>query len=296
MARSDSKGRFHHLREIESLDPERDHQRILHLLFGYEFPWDSVRALEVALYRTYAVPSISGLLDGTGEFFRHPQRRYDDTAILIAEMCRHGYETGRGKAALERIRWAHSHFPIANDDYLFVLSTFIREPIRWIDAFGWRKLCRNEHLAYYRFWRAVGERMGIRDIPPSLEAFGTWADGYEAEHLRYTETNRRIAIATRELFVAWFPRPFAPLVRTGVHALLDDGMLRAFGFPSPSRLTRRIVRGTLAARGRLVRWLPPRRRSHFFMEGRNRTHPDGYDIDRLGPPHLVAGRDDATRR
>ena len=30
---------------------------------GYEFPWDMTRALEVALYRGYCVPSISALLD-----------------------------------------------------------------------------------------------------------------------------------------------------------------------------------------------------------------------------------------
>ena len=38
-------GRFDVLREIESLDPERDHQPIMHLSFGYEFCWDSIRAL-----------------------------------------------------------------------------------------------------------------------------------------------------------------------------------------------------------------------------------------------------------
>jgi hypothetical protein len=45
----------------------------------------------------------------------------------------------------------------------------------------------------------------------------------------------------------------------------------------------------LDARGRMIRWLPPRRRSHFFMEGRNRTHPRGYAIEGLGPPHLLSG-------
>ena len=66
-------GRFDVPHEIEQLDPERDHQRIVHLSFGYDFPWDSIRALEIALYRTYCVPSISALLDRTGEFReRHP--------------------------------------------------------------------------------------------------------------------------------------------------------------------------------------------------------------------------------
>ena len=151
-------GRFDHLNEIQRLDPERDHQRIMHLSFGYEFPWDWVRALEIALYRTYCVPSISGVLDRSGEFYRDTQRRYDDTAILIAEMCEWGYEGGRGKAALDRINWAHS-------------------------------------------------------------------------------------------------------------------------------------RGGLKLRGRFVRFLPPRREPHFFTDDRNRTHPRGYEIRKLGPPRLVAGEE-----
>ena len=89
--------RFDVLREIERLDAERDHQRIVHLSFGYEFPWDSIRALEIALYRTYCVPTISALLDRTGKFRERTQQRYDDTSLIIAEMCKWGYESGRGR-------------------------------------------------------------------------------------------------------------------------------------------------------------------------------------------------------
>lgn len=279
--------RFAVLREIESLNPERDHQRILHLSFGYDFPWDSVRALEIALYRTYAVPSVSALLDRTGEFHSNAQRRYDDTAILIAEMCKHGYESDRGRQALARMNWAHGHYRIANDDFLYVLSTFAFEPIRWIDAYGWRRLCRNERVGYYCFWREIGTRMGIRDIPGSPEAFAAWAAAYEEARFRFTESNRRIAVATRDLFASWFPRFAAPAVHTAIYALLDDPLLRAFGFPRPPGLIRRALRGGLRLRGRIVGRLPPRRRPHFFMDDRNRTYPDGYEIGALGPPGLI---------
>lgn len=280
--------RFDILREIRSLDPERDNQRIMHLSFGYEFPWDSVRALEIALYRTYCVPSISGLLDRTGEFYHHPQRRYDDTAILIAEMCEWGYEEGRGKEALERINWAHGHYRISNDDFLYVLSTFVFEPIRWIDSFGWRRTCRNERLGYYWFWREVGWRMGIREIPSSYKGFARWAVDYERRHFRFDESNRRVGAATRDLFASWYPRIAAPIVRYGIYALLDDPLIEAFGFPRPLPGMRPLIRRTLRLRGRLVRWLPPRRRPHFFTDNPNRTHPAGYEIAALGPPRLVA--------
>lgn len=281
-------GRFDIVREIERLDPERDCQHIMHLSFGYEFCWDSIRALELALYRTYCVPSISGLLDRTGEFYRHTQRRYDDTAILIAEMCEWGYERGRGREALERINWAHNHFKISNDDFLYVLSTFIYVPIQWIERYGWRPTCRNERLGYYYFWRGVGTRMGMRDIPPTYEAFQDWACAYERKTFRYRETNEKIGAATRELFASWYPRSLAPVVRLTIYALLDDAMLDAFGFPRPLPGVRALVGGALRLRARIVRWLPPRRKPYFFTDRANRTHPQGYEIGSLGPPALTA--------
>ncbi len=280
-------GRFDNLREIESLDPLTDNERIVHLSFGYEFPWDSTRALELALYRTYCVPTVSALLDGTGEFYRAAQRRYDDTAILVAELCEWGYREGRGADALERINWAHGHYKIRNDDFLYVLSTFVYEPIRWIDRYGWRPTCRNEKLGYYRFWFEIGSRMGITDIPATYEAFEAWSRDYEKANFRFTEANRRVGSATRDLFAGWYPRFVAPIVRRGIYALLDDEMLDAFGFPRPAATTRTAVQGLLKLRGRAVRWLPARRTPNFFTDRRNRTHPDGYAIGKLGPKALI---------
>ena len=281
-------GRFDILHEIERLDPERDHQRIVHLSVGYEFPWDSIRSLEIALYRTYCVPSISALLDRTGEFRERTQQRYDDTALIIGEMCKWGYESARGREALERMNWAHGHFKITNDDFLYVLSTFIYEPVRWIDAFGWRPTCRNERLGYYCFWREVGRRMGIRDIPASYDAFQDWSRAYERAQFRFAETNHRVGSYTRDLFAAWFPRVFTPIVRYSIYAMLDDPMIAAFGFPKPLPLTRPLLQAALKLRGRAVRWLPPRREPHFFTDSPNRTYPRGYRISELGPPRLVA--------
>ena len=48
--------------EIRGLDPRRDHLRIVYLDSCFEFPFDYTRADEFALYRTYAVPRIAGLL------------------------------------------------------------------------------------------------------------------------------------------------------------------------------------------------------------------------------------------
>ena len=280
--------RFDILRQIQQLDPVRDHCRIQHLSTGYEFSWDTIRALEVALYRTYCVPSISALLDKTGEFYQRTQRRYDDTAILIAELCEWGYDSERGRAALRRMNWIHNHFEIANDDYLYVLSTFIYEPIRWNQHFGWRKMCEQEKLGSFYFWREVGRRMEIKNIPGSFEAFEQFSLDYEQKRFRFADTNQRVGAATRDLFASWFPRLLVPLVRSGIYAMLDERMLEAFGFPRPVWFMPHLVRFALKLRARLVRILPPRKAAHFFTDDPNRTYPSGYRIEQLGPPGMLA--------
>jgi ER-bound oxygenase mpaB/B'/Rubber oxygenase, catalytic domain len=279
-------GRYDRLRQIERLDPKRDHVEIYHLMCGYEFPWDMTRALEVALYRTYCVPSISALLDKTGEFYKRTQKRYDDTALIVSEISKWGYDAERGREALRRINHAHSRFNISNDDYLYVLSTFIYEPVRWMDRFGWRKMAEHEKLASYYFWYEVGKRMGIRDIPECYEKFQQFAYDFERDNFRFAETNQRIGAATRDLFASWMPRIFAPLVRWGIYALLDDAMLASFGFPRPFGFMRRLVSGALKLRGRIVRILPARKTPDFFTDRRNRTYPRGYEIAKLGPPNV----------
>ena len=272
------------LAEILRLDPERDCQRIIFLSARQDFPFDTVRSLEFALFRTYAVPSIGGLLDRTGEFAARPQRRYDDTDLIVSELIEHGYESDRGRRALERMNAIHGRFRIANDDFLYVLSTFVFEPIRWNARFGWRLFCEAERLGYFHFWREVGRRMGIEAIPADLDAFDRFNRDYEARHFRPTDPSRRIGEATRALFCSWFPRPLAPLVRSSMYALMDEPLRLAFGFPPAPGWARLSIPATLRLRARLLRLLPARRRPVLRTEARHRSHPDGYVIERLGPP------------
>jgi hypothetical protein len=145
-------------------------------------------------------------------------------------------------------------------------------------------LCEQERLGYFYFWREVGRRMNIRDIPVSYDVFERFNKEYEREHYRFTEANRRVGAATRELFVSWFPRFLAPVVRSAIYALLDDRLIEAFGFPQPSRLMRRLVPGALRLRAGFVRLLPPPNKPRLRTEMGHPTYPQGYVIEHLGPP------------
>ncbi|QUF07048.1 DUF2236 domain-containing protein [Actinosynnema pretiosum subsp. pretiosum] len=278
-------GRYANLSRIEAMDPERDAWEILRLSTGYEFPWDYTRALEFALFRTYCVPSISALLARTGEFERRPQKRYDDTALLMGELVDHGYDSPRGKEALRAVNRMHHRYDIDNDDMLYVLSTFVFDPMEWLEQYGWRKPSEHEKQASYHFYRAVGARMGIRDVPEGYDAYLAFKRTYEAEHFKHADTNAEIGRYTLDLFCSWYPAPLRPAARKAVIALLDPAMLDAFGLaPAPGWLTT-TAKAALRGRARAVRRMPPRREPFLTNQPKNRTYPGyptGYRPSDLG--------------
>jgi hypothetical protein len=293
-------GRRHWEHRIAALDPVHDHEEIYRISAGHEFPWDYTRALEFALFRTYCVPSISALLDATREFRDRPQRRYDDTALLMAEIAAHGYDSPRGKEALRVINRMHGRYAISNDDMLYVLSTFVYDPIDWLARYGWRPLTEAEKLAAFHYYREVGKRMGISEIPSSFSSLREFKASYEASKFVYSDTNRRVGEYTVGLFAAWFPRPLRPMARLGVRSMLDPLMLKAFGFRAAPRWVTAVGAGTLRLRGRMLGFgrrtgvLRPRKISRLAQESRNRTYPGypaGYEPSDLGAPEPPADLD-----
>lgn len=49
-------------------------------------------------------------------------------------------QRARRDIALQRMNELHGKYAIRNGDYLYTLSLFIAEPIKWINKYEWRKL------------------------------------------------------------------------------------------------------------------------------------------------------------
>lgn len=275
--------RYDRLKDIQRLDPERDFLEIYRITATYEFPWDITRALELALYRTYAVPSIGRLLARTAELTDRSQKRYDDTALLLDTVVEHGFDSDLGRTAIRRINRMHNSFDISNDDMRYVLCTFVVTPKRWLDAYGWRRLSDHELRACAAYYRTLGAHMGIKDLPQTYEDFERTLDTYEEAHFGWDEGARAVSDATLELMASWYPRPLAPIVRGASLALLDDSLLRAFRYGQPSAAARSLTRGALRLRARAVRLMPPRTRPHYARQNPEiRGYRDGYEVAALG--------------
>ena len=282
--------RYENLDRIRQLDPERDYHQIYRSLVLVDFRsrWDALMGLQFAFYRTFGSPPIAQLLHESGELIHRYLKRGVDTALLMYELIDHGFHHPRGRQVVRRLNRIHQQHDIDNAEYLYVLGALLFTPIRWLERYGWRPVCCHERIAAYTFYRELGRRMGIKDIPPSYEAFEAVFDAYERDHFAYSEAGRRLMRASREAFVGYFPAILAPFAGAYTDALLDDRLRQTVGVSRPPLLVRASLHLLLTARARMLGVMPYRREpvesdqnKYGFPIGD--VYPSGYEISQLGP-------------
>ena len=275
--------RDHWLREIEKLDPETDYEEISRIVGTYEFPWDIQQSLSLALFRTYAVPSIGRLLYDTGGFTGNVQKRHDDTLLILFSMAIEGLDSADGHAAVRRMNQMHGAYDISNDDMRYVLSAFVVTPTRWLERYGWRKGIPAEKLAGVRYYQRLGKLMGITGIPETYEEFEVLLDSYEADNFAFDEKSLAVADSTLELFETFYPRPLRRVANALLRALMDDHLLEAFNYKKPSTPVVLLAHKLMRLRARIVALKSPRMVPKGLADFREvRSYPNGFSLDELG--------------
>lgn len=270
--------------EINSLDPAIDYERIAFLIANQLFPLTVEKALEYALFKSYAVPAISRLLVATGEFSERAQKRYDDTVLLLAAIGEHGYDHGDARTALGRINAMHGRFRIRNEDFLYTLSTFVFEPMRALELYGPRPMTANERAGWFSAYRRLGAEMGIAGLPDDLDGFRAWREAFERREIRFAPSNRVVADATVKVLLDMLkvPRPLRGLALAALVALMEPHVAAAFGYERPHRAVRGLVGGAMALRRFIAGRLPDRKTLRLQSRRRLPTYPGGHAIAELG--------------
>lgn len=275
----------------------------------HESPMLSKLALELALFQTCKLPRRIGspLLRLTRFFFvdaiptissllLHTKRltcpaaygkRAEDTGVLLLETQVHGLDSERGSQALCRINWQHDRYgvKISRDDKLFTLCLFIYEPLRLIDEHDWRKTTPLEKQARFVFWREMGARMGITDIPKTSEELQAWRRDYQKEKMVYAESNAIVGDATIALFLRPYPRFMHAFMRQALIVLVPEPAREAFGWPrSRPRFLYALIPALLALRAFIVR---------RFRLPRSRSDPGDFGLS--DPKNTRVGADGVTR-
>ncbi|SNS71683.1 hypothetical protein SAMN05421812_101529 [Asanoa hainanensis] len=286
------KNRYRNLDRIRSLDPVRDYVEIYRTMVRFEFPWDLKLALNLAFNRTFSTPTVAAILASTGELTKRTQRRVDDTGLLMFEIVLHGFDHPRGRAAIRRMNQLHRpHRGVPADEFVYVLACLVVVPLRWLDRYGWRRPCCHEREATYRFYRELGEHLGVNGLPDSLAELERWFDDYDRAHLVPNEPAATIERATRSLLLTRLPRALSPLGNALVSALYDERLRAATGVPPPAWPVRAGLHAALKARAAIQRHLGRPRAVGMFEDGINtKSYPDGYEISELGPGPAARSR------
>ncbi len=272
-----------------------------------EFPELIFLSLEFGLFKTFAVPSISKLLLKNGQFTKSAAsclRRYNDTNLIMMEVLDKGnLDHPRAVAALQRLNAIHGRYRISNGDYLYTLAVFACEPIEFVNRFGWRCMSQREAEAIHNTFFQIGRRMGLKDVPRTVDDMFAFRDEYEKTQFRASPANVRIGEATFSLLLSSFPSPVRPVVAAFARTLMSRALRRAMGIPDPPSVLRPVASLLLQARSLFVRfllpprpqWLHTRRPSRapgpngLYYSRFNRygeSYPDGYAVEKLGPPGM----------
>ncbi|THH04832.1 hypothetical protein EW145_g5236 [Phellinidium pouzarii] len=211
------------------LTPE-EAQKILSVTTNLDMPGLMELSLTFAIFKTFAIPSISEILAKSQQLGtpKNVSKRFADTGILIStwlncpcvDVSRIDLKPEevdpRGAIAIARVNWLHSRWPT----------------IRWAKAYGWRELLPIEQEAYFVYWKEIGERMNIKDIPETMQELYEWAENYEELNMVPAASNYEVGINTLNDIVRTTTEMFG--LRDFVHkmiiSLLQDRVRNAFMF------------------------------------------------------------------
>ena len=279
------------LLKLSQLNVEEHYQAIVKYLSDHDAPLDYLISGELAQIQTFAIPSISKLLQQTKQYQNNGLKRLDDTRAILTECMTDSVDSSRGQHMVEHLNWIHSHYEISNDDYLYTLALFIIEPVRWMETFGYRTLTEREKYAGYLAFKSLGQAMEIKNIPESRDQFVAWYQKYRSQHMAYHPDNKKVTDGLIDGMKEMFPFIIRPLVRPVILTLINDPeLLAATGQQAPGYIVQKIIRGIMFVRKGLQRYINPWQKKGFESSNLGqyyKSYPNGYQSSILGPDKIV---------
>ena len=247
-----------YIKDPYSLDYQTAH-KIMKSTMLHEFPWMFFFSTTFALINTYGIASGTPLLAQTRQLTSESTvgKRAEDTGVFLSEFVIGSIDSERGLRALSKVNWLHRRYgsKIGNAEMIHTLAMFVLEPQRWIERYEWRAMTELEKVAFLVYWKEIGNRMGIKDIPSTLEELEAWTEEFENEHMVYVDSNRLCAETTMNLYLRGVPGFLKNFARNAAYSLLDARVRLALGAPKSSWWIQSLATSILAIRGWMIRHL-----------------------------------------
>lgn len=243
------------------LDPVRDHETIVKWMLIDTWKFDLVRGTLLALLKSLAFPEIAKILCKLWEPAGRNAKDSESTDLLLSQFIESGYSSPLGERAIQSLSSTCATHSIANHRLLYVLSSFVAEPIRWIESYGWRPLLALEKNALFYFWIEVGRRISIKDLFANLETMLDYHDAYEAKHMIYRAESASLYREAVPHIAKALPFSMGPFREWTLPALMSPQLCMAFNVKPKGLAWRSFMQSLLKLRGFGSQLLPSRPRS-----------------------------------
>lgn len=202
----------------------------------------------LALIRMMGISHLVPALYGHSQLATQTHARLSRTRQTLLDLIDHGFDAPPGRAAMQRLRAVHAGLNAAPDDFLYVLSAFFLEPLRWNAAHAGHRFSEAEVQQLLDFWHRVGDEMGLAGRPDTLAGWQAMQAAYESRHLRHTAEGERLAaLCLRDVVKLTVPRGTRAAFRWLMLSTMEPRVREVLALPAPPAplrwAVRRLVRG-----------------------------------------------------
>lgn len=142
-------------------------QQIYTSLFNCEFPFIFMKGIQLALFRTYAIPTISTVL-ARSTLLSNPTtvpKRYSDTEALFIEFALRDWGSDLWLQGMARTKAIHTSYrktgKVTNADMLYTIAAIATQPSTFVAAWEWRDLTDIERCAIGVLYRGISDALDI---------------------------------------------------------------------------------------------------------------------------------------
>ncbi|EFA82350.1 hypothetical protein PPL_04775 [Heterostelium album PN500] len=287
--------------KLQTLDLKKDGDvdEIIKFVVGYDFPFEMFLSLNFCFYRTFCSPTIAGVYAKTGVIANTTDKRACDTDLLMHIWMDYGLDSTEGKASYEQLNKIHGlhSAKTRNVDFVFVLSCLVIDAIQFTRDYGWRSIEEKEKQAIWEFYRRVGERMEIKDLPKSLDDCYQMVEKYTEDErsARITEDGVALTEAITKLVCQWYYFIPQPILRMAVSVILYQmgaTFQRKLGLTKPTFVQSLFVNTILQIRRALLNVVPlrtePFKLSDSIMKSDYGCPISKDTIKKVGPVDVLA--------
>ncbi|KAF9096929.1 hypothetical protein BGX27_001062 [Mortierella sp. AM989] len=227
----------------------------------------------------------------TGKITTKPRKpKLTETTLDDEELKERANDDARANAAVERINFFHSHYNIAQEEFLYTLGLFVIEPIYLVNKYEWRPFTVLEENAMLAVWTDLGRKMGIENIPKTVRDFEDWVEDYESRKMKYAPVNNKMADCSIAVSQALVTTPEAKArVKKFLIALMSQRNRAAVGYPEPSKIQIFLSKSVLWVHGYIVKYLMMPRTAPRLVTALRATKFEDVDVEKVQADGKING-------